>query len=50
MRMDSAVLSSDAINQPLTVEPEDVPEELFWLPAEARSATAGPLTDERFIL
>ncbi|GAA4250666.1 hypothetical protein GCM10022255_040200 [Dactylosporangium darangshiense] len=48
--MESAVLSSDVNDQPVTVEPEDAPEELFWLPTEARPASAGPHTDERFIL
>jgi hypothetical protein len=48
--MESAVLSSDVNDQPMTVEPEDAPEELFWLPSEARSAVTGPHTDERFIL
>ena len=48
--MDSAVLSSDVKDQPMTIEPEDAPEDLFWLPAESRSTSAGTLTDERFIL
>ncbi|MGI5236849.1 hypothetical protein [Dactylosporangium sp. CA-139066] len=43
------ISTSDISSQPMTAEPDDA-EELFWLPAEARPATAGPLTDERFIL
>ncbi|WP_433609810.1 hypothetical protein ACQP2P_39375 [Dactylosporangium sp. CA-139114] len=48
--MDSAVLSSDVRDNHNNVEPEDASDDLFWLPAEAGAAIAGPHADRRFIL